>query len=130
IAEAFPVDGETIAAGLRRTDAVLTHPVFRRYHGEAAFVRYLKKLENRDLSLVHSMIPLGSCTMKLNAAAEMAPIGWPEFANLHPYVPREQALGYRELLGQLGDWLGEITGFSAVSFQPNSGAQGEYAGLL
>ncbi|HEY0877820.1 MAG TPA: aminomethyl-transferring glycine dehydrogenase [Zeimonas sp.] len=130
LAGTFPLHGETIAAGLRRSDAILTHPVFERYRSEAAFVRYLKKLENRDLSLVHSMIPLGSCTMKLNAAAEMAPIGWPEFANLHPHVPPGQALGYRAMLGQLGDWLGEITGFPAVSFQPNSGAQGEYAGLL
>ncbi len=130
LAAAFSVEGETLDASLRRTDAVLTHPVFSRHRNEAAFVRYLKKLENRDLSLVHSMIPLGSCTMKLNAAAEMAPISWPEFANLHPYAPPEQALGYREMLAQLGGWLGEITGFPAVSFQPNSGAQGEYAGLL
>ncbi|MCO5101465.1 MAG: aminomethyl-transferring glycine dehydrogenase [Burkholderiaceae bacterium] len=130
LAAAFPVDDSAIGAALRRTDAVLADPVFERHHGEAAFVRYLKKLENRDLSLVHSMIPLGSCTMKLNAAAEMAPITWPEFANLHPYVPPQQALGYREMLAQLGAWLGEITGFPAVSFQPNSGAQGEYAGLL
>ncbi len=130
LAAAFSVEGDAIDAALRRTDAVLTHPVFARHRSEAAFVRYLKKLENRDLSLVHSMIPLGSCTMKLNAAAEMAPITWPEFANLHPYAPPEQALGYREMLAQLGDWLGEITGFAAVSFQPNSGAQGEYAGLL
>ncbi len=130
LAGTFPIDGDTIPAALRRSDAVLEHPVFERYRGEAAFVRYVKKLENRDLSLVHSMIPLGSCTMKLNAAAEMTPISWPEFANLHPYVPREQALGYHDMLAQLGRWLGEITGFASVSFQPNSGAQGEYAGLL
>ncbi|MDT3678195.1 MAG: aminomethyl-transferring glycine dehydrogenase [Burkholderiaceae bacterium] len=130
LAAAFSVEGGAIAAALLRTDTVLAHPVFERHHSEAAFVRYLKKLENRDLSLVHSMIPLGSCTMKLNAAAEMAPISWPEFANLHPYAPPEQALGYRAMLAQLGGWLGEITGFAAVSFQPNSGAQGEYAGLL
>jgi glycine dehydrogenase len=130
LAVAFPLDDTAIDAALCRSDAVMAHPVFARHHSEAAFVRYLKKLENRDLSLVHSMIPLGSCTMKLNAAAEMAPISWPEFANLHPYAPPEQALGYREMLAQLGGWLGEITGFAAVSFQPNSGAQGEYAGLL
>ncbi len=126
----WPLEPEALAPALRRTDAVLMHPVFRKYHSETAFVRYLKKLENRDLSLVHSMIPLGSCTMKLNAAAEMAPISWPEFANLHPFVPPEQALGYREMLRQLGAWLAEITGFAEVSFQPNSGAQGEYSGLL
>ncbi len=130
LAVAFPLEDTALDAALLRTDAVLSHPVFARHRSEAAFVRYLKKLENRDLSLVHSMIPLGSCTMKLNAAAEMAPISWPEFANLHPYAPPEQAAGYREMLAQLGGWLGEITGFAAVSFQPNSGAQGEYAGLL
>ncbi|HLT25474.1 MAG TPA: aminomethyl-transferring glycine dehydrogenase [Zeimonas sp.] len=130
LADACPLDGAAIPQALLRDDAVLTHPVFQHYRGEAAFVRYLKKLENRDLSLVHSMIPLGSCTMKLNAAAEMAPIGWPEFADLHPFVPAEQARGYQEMLAQLARWLGEITGFAAVSFQPNSGAQGEYAGLL
>ncbi len=129
-AAALDVEPGTIPAGLRRGDAVLTHPVFNRYHSETEFVRYLKKLENRDISLVHSMIPLGSCTMKLNAAAEMAPVTWPEFANLHPFAPRDQAEGYRLMLEQLGRWLAEITGFSAVSFQPNSGAQGEYAGLL
>jgi glycine dehydrogenase len=124
------VEPESIPAALRRTDAVLAHPVFNRYHSETEFVRYLKKLENRDLSLVHSMIPLGSCTMKLNAASEMAPVTWPEFADIHPFAPREQAEGYAAMLGQLGGWLAEITGFHSVSFQPNSGAQGEYAGLL
>ena len=93
-------------------------------------MRYLKKLENRDISLVHSMIPLGSCTMKLNAASEMAPVSWPEFAAIHPFAPAAQAAGYATMLDQLGDWLADITGFAAVSFQPNSGAQGEYAGLL
>ncbi len=130
LAAGFPLAGEEIPAGLRRHDAVLTHPVFRRHHSEAAFVRHVKRLENRDLSLVHSMIPLGSCTMKLNAAAEMAPVSWPEFAALHPFVPPAQAQGYHDMLAQLGQWLGAITGFPAVSFQPNSGAQGEYAGLL
>jgi glycine dehydrogenase len=120
----------SIPAALRRAGTVLTHPVFNRYHSETEFVRYVKKLENRDISLVHSMIPLGSCTMKLNAASEMAPVTWPQFANLHPFAPRDQAAGYVEMLRQLGAWLAEITGFHAVSFQPNSGAQGEYAGLL
>jgi glycine dehydrogenase len=121
---------QSIPAGLLRNDPVLTHPVFNSYHSETEFVRYLKRLENKDISLVHSMIPLGSCTMKLNAASEMAPVTWPEFAALHPFAPAEQAKGYAEMLKQLGEWLEEITGFAAVSFQPNSGAQGEYAGLL
>jgi glycine dehydrogenase len=126
----LPAEPASVPAGLRRGDAVLAHPVFNRYHSETDFVRYLKKLENRDISLVHSMIPLGSCTMKLNAASEMAPVSWPGFAALHPYVPASQAQGYAEMLSQLGRWLAEITGFDTVSFQPNSGAQGEYAGLL
>jgi glycine dehydrogenase len=121
---------ESIAENLLRNDPVLTHPVFNSYHSETDFVRYMKRLENKDISLVHSMIPLGSCTMKLNAAAEMAPVTWPEFAALHPFAPADQAKGYAEMLAQLGKWLEEITGFDAVSFQPNSGAQGEYAGLL
>jgi glycine dehydrogenase len=121
---------QSIAASLLRSDPVLTHPVFNQYHSETEFVRYMKRLENKDISLVHSMIPLGSCTMKLNAAAEMAPVTWPEFAGLHPFAPNDQAQGYAQMLDQLGQWLEEITGFDAVSFQPNSGAQGEYAGLL
>ena len=120
----------SIPAALRRADAVLTHPVFNRYHTETEMMRYLKRLENRDLSLVHSMIPLGSCTMKLNAAAELAPLSWPRFARMHPFAPAEQAGGYRDLLRELEGMLAEITGFAAVSLQPNSGAQGEYAGLL
>ncbi|MBW6493624.1 MAG: aminomethyl-transferring glycine dehydrogenase [Burkholderiaceae bacterium] len=119
----------SIAPAQRRGDSVLTHPVFNRYRSETEFMRYLKKLENRDISLVHSMIALGSCTMKLNAAAEMAPVSWPEMASLHPFVPLSQARGYQRMFEQLGSWLAEITGFAAVSFQPNSGAQGEYTGL-
>jgi glycine dehydrogenase len=121
---------ESIPAALRRTDPVLAHPVFNRYHTETEMMRYLKRLENRDLSLVHAMIPLGSCTMKLNAAAELAPLSWPRFAAMHPFAPAEQARGYREMLAELERMLAEITGFAAVSLQPNSGAQGEYAGLL
>ena len=121
---------ESIPAALRRADAVLAHPVFNRYHTETEMMRYVKRLENRDLSLVHAMIPLGSCTMKLNAAAELAPISWPRFAAVHPFAPAEQAAGYRAMLRELEAMLAEITGFAAVSLQPNSGAQGEYAGLL
>jgi glycine dehydrogenase len=120
----------SVPPALRRADHVLSHPVFNRYHTETEMMRYLKRLENRDLSLVHAMIPLGSCTMKLNAAAELAPISWPRFAALHPFAPREQARGYAEMLRELEAMLAEITGFAAVSLQPNSGAQGEYAGLL
>jgi glycine dehydrogenase len=129
-AEALGIEPTSLPAFLRRTTSVLRHPVFNRYHSETEFVRYLKRLENKDISLVHSMIALGSCTMKLNAASEMAAITWPQFANLHPFAPRDQARGYAEMFSQLGTWLQEITGFSAISFQPNSGAQGEYAGLL
>jgi glycine dehydrogenase len=113
----------------RRSD-FLTHPVFNTHHTETEMLRYLRRLEARDLSLTTSMIPLGSCTMKLNATAEMFPISWPEFAKLHPFSPDEQTVGYREMCDQLGDWLAEITGFAAVSLQPNAGSQGEYAGLL
>jgi len=117
-------------APLARTSPYLQQPVFNRYHSELEMLRYLKRLESRDLSLTQSMIPLGSCTMKLNAAAEMLPITWPEFARLHPFVPAEQARGYQVLIRNLEDWLKEITGFAAVSLQPNAGSQGEYAGLL
>ncbi len=113
----------------RKTD-YLTHPVFNSYHTETEMLRYLKRLENRDLSLTTSMIPLGSCTMKLNAAAEMLPITWPEFSNIHPFAPKSQTAGYLELIKQLEAWLSEITGFHATSLQPNAGSQGEYAGLL
>ena len=113
-----------------RTDSVFTHPTFNRFHSESKMMRYLKRLENKDLSLVHSMIPLGSCTMKLNAASELMPITNPQFANMHPFAPLQQALGYQEMLQQLERDLCECTGFAAMSLQPNSGAQGEYAGLM
>jgi len=113
-----------------RQSAFLTHPVFASYHSEHEMLRYLRRLESRDLSLTTSMIPLGSCTMKLNATAEMLPVTWPEFGRIHPFAPRDQAEGYFEMFRKLEDWLGEITGFDAVSLQPNAGSQGEYAGLL
>lgn len=116
-------------SSLTRNTDYLTHPVFSMYHSEHEMLRYMKRLENKDLSLVHSMISLGSCTMKLNATSEMIPVTWPEF-NLHPFVPMDQAQGYREMVDNLEQWLKEITGFDAVSMQPNSGAQGEYAGLM
>lgn len=116
--------------GLSRTTDYLTHPVFNLYHSEHEMLRYIKRLENKDLSLVHSMISLGSCTMKLNATAEMIPVTWPEFGQLHPFCPQDQAAGYYELFQNLRNWLSEITGFSDTSLQPNSGAQGEYAGLM
>jgi glycine dehydrogenase len=118
-----------IPAALQRTSAFLTHPVFNTHHTEHSLLRYLKRLQNRDLALDHSMIPLGSCTMKLNAAAEMIPVSWPEFAQMHPFAPRDQAQGYAQLFQELAAQLMAITGFDAVSLQPNSGAQGEYAGL-
>jgi glycine dehydrogenase len=130
VAAGLTHDPASIPAELRRHDPVLTHPVFNRHHTETEMMRYLKRLENRDLSLVHSMIPLGSCTMKLNAAAELIPLSWPKFATLHPFVPPEQARGTRGMLAELEQMLAEITGFARVSLQPNSGAQGEYAGLL
>ncbi len=117
-------------ATLSRKSTYLTHPVFNTHHSEHEMLRYLKSLENKDLSLAHSMIALGSCTMKLNATTEMIPVTWPEFGNLHPFAPISQAEGYQELFDELNDWLCEITGFAAMSLQPNSGAQGEYAGLL
>ena len=113
-----------------RNSTILQHPVFNTYHSESEMMRYIKRLENKDLSLTHSMISLGSCTMKLNAASELIPITWPEFANIHPFVPVEQAAGFQEVITSLDKSLSEITGFARMSFQPNSGAQGEYAGLL
>ncbi|MFB4248563.1 aminomethyl-transferring glycine dehydrogenase [Pseudomonas idahonensis] len=128
------LDAEVLASGLPdsllRRSPYLTHPVFSAHHSETQMLRYLKQLENKDLALNQSMIPLGSCTMKLNASSEMIPITWPEFANLHPFAPREQAVGYTLMIEELERWLCAITGFDAICMQPNSGAQGEYAGLL
>jgi glycine dehydrogenase len=117
-------------ASLLRSSEYLTHPVFNTHHAEHEMLRYMKQLENKDLSLAHSMIPLGSCTMKLNATAEMIPVTWPEIGQLHPFAPLDQTQGYQQIFSDLQAWLCEITGFAAVSLQPNSGAQGEYAGLL
>ena len=119
-----------IPQALLRQSEFLSHPVFNRYHSETEMLRYLKHLENKDFSLTHGMIPLGSCTMKLNATTEMEAITWPEFANIHPFVPLDQSLGYQHLIKELSQQLCTITGFDAISMQPNSGAQGEYAGLL
>jgi glycine dehydrogenase len=119
-----------LAGSFMRSDAILTHPTFNSFHSESKMMRYLKRLENKDLSLVHSMIPLGSCTMKLNAASELMPITNPQFANMHPFAPINQAEGYHEMFRQLEKDLCECTGFAAMSLQPNSGAQGEYAGLM
>jgi len=118
------------SAGARRHSAILTAPVFHRHHSETEMLRYLRRLEARDLSLCQAMIPLGSCTMKLNATSQMFPVSWPEFARIHPFAPLRQTRGYQELFAQLEDWLAEITGFAAISLQPNAGSQGEYAGLL
>jgi glycine dehydrogenase len=119
-----------IDARFARKSQFLTHPVFERYHSETEMLRYLRQLESRDLSLTHSMIPLGSCTMKLNATAEMIPVTWPEFGAIHPFAPADQAKGYAALFEELEEALAEITGFAAFSLQPNAGSQGEYAGLL
>jgi len=135
---ALPITLEELALGLdsglpaahARTSGFLSHPVFNRHHAEHEMLRYLGRLQARDLSLAHSMIPLGSCTMKLNGTSEMIPVSWPGFAKLHPFAPVEQAEGYREMFADLERWLCEMTGFAAVSLQPNAGAQGEYAGLL
>lgn len=123
-------DSLGIEADFLRNDEILTHPVFNMHHSETKMMRYIKSLENKDLSLVKSMIPLGSCTMKLNAATELIPVSWPEFGALHPFAPANQALGYLEIIHELENFLSEITGFYATSLQPNSGAQGEYSGLM
>ncbi|WP_336797351.1 aminomethyl-transferring glycine dehydrogenase [Erwinia aphidicola] len=128
--DALDADGASIPAAMLRQDAILTHPVFNRHHSETEMMRYMHSLERKDLALNQAMIPLGSCTMKLNAAAEMIPITWPEFAELHPFCPAEQATGYLQMIGQLSQWLVQLTGYDALCMQPNSGAQGEYAGLL
>jgi glycine dehydrogenase len=120
----------SLPIALLRRDAILTHPVFNTHHTEHQMLRYLKQLQNRDLALDHSMISLGSCTMKLNASSEMIPITWPEFADIHPFAPLDQAQGYLQMIGDLESWLKAITGFDAICMQPNSGAQGEYAGLV
>ena len=119
-----------IPTELRRTSAYLTHPVFNTHHSETAMLRYIRSLSDKDLALDRSMIPLGSCTMKLNATSEMIPITWPEFANMHPFAPADQQQGYAELDKQLRDWLCQATGYAGISLQPNAGSQGEYAGLL
>ncbi|MEM7369411.1 MAG: aminomethyl-transferring glycine dehydrogenase [Bacteroidota bacterium] len=119
-----------IPASLSRQSEFLSHPVFHQHHSETAMMRYIKSLENKDLSLNTAMIPLGSCTMKLNAATELIPVSWPEFAHIHPFAPASQTRGYQHIIDELGELLCIITGFAGVSFQPNSGAQGEYAGLM
>ncbi|WP_183240767.1 aminomethyl-transferring glycine dehydrogenase [Bradyrhizobium sp. cir1] len=121
---------EALPEALKRTTAFLTHPVFHAHRSETEMLRYMRKLSDRDLALDRAMIPLGSCTMKLNATTEMMPLTWPEFGSLHPFAPREQAKGYHALFARLEKWLCDITGYDAISLQPNSGAQGEYAGLL
>ena len=129
-AEVVAKDESGIPDDYVRESDFLTHAVFNSYHTETEMMRYLKRLENKDLSLVHAMIPLGSCTMKLNAASELMPLSWNEFSNIHPFSPRDQTVGYQEMIDQLTAWLAEVTGYAAVSLQPNSGAQGEYAGLV
>ena len=119
-----------IPASLERKTTFMQHPVFNEYHSEHEMLRYLKRLENKDLSLTHSMISLGSCTMKLNATTEMLPVTWPELSNIHPFAPNDQVKGFHEIISNLETWLSEITGFSATSLQPNSGAQGEFSGLM
>ncbi|MDE0298214.1 MAG: aminomethyl-transferring glycine dehydrogenase [Candidatus Poribacteria bacterium] len=132
--ESLTLDGAVsnteIPTRLQRTTQYLSHPVFNSYHSETEMSRYIHKLQAKDLSLIHSMIPLGSCTMKLNATTEMIPVSWDEFSQIHPFAPRKQTIGYQTLFSQLESWLSEITGFAGVSLQPNAGSQGEYTGLL
>jgi len=129
-AQGLPGPGGVIPEELRRTSDLLTHPTFHSYRSETEMLRYLRRLSDKDVALDRAMIPLGSCTMKLNATAEMEPISWPGFADLHPFVPASSSEGYRQLIDQLEAWLVEVTGYDAVSFQPNAGSQGELAGLL
>ncbi len=129
-ASSAPAAAGVLPAGLVRTSPYLTHPVFSTHHSETAMLRYLKRLADKDYALDRGMIPLGSCTMKLNATTEMEPITWPEFADLHPFAPQADTVGFRELIGELEDWLLEITGYDAISLQPNAGSQGELSGLL
>jgi glycine dehydrogenase len=128
--ELISLEANELPKDLIRSSDFLTHPVFNSYHTETEMLRYIKRLEAKDLSLTHSMIPLGSCTMKLNSTTEMYPVTWPELGSIHPFAPNSQTEGYRTLFGQLEKWLCEVTGFAAVSLQPNAGSQGEYAGLL
>ena len=128
--DARSAQGSGIAQSVKRTSEFLTHPVFNTYHSETAMMRYLRALSDRDLALDRTMIPLGSCTMKLNSVTEMEAVTWPEFASLHPFAPAEQSVGSRKLISQLSQWLVDITGYDAVSLQPNAGSQGEFAGLL
>lgn len=129
-AEIVAASSQSIPDALARTSEFLTHPTFNSYHSEHEMLRYMKSLEVKDLAMNHSMITLGSCTMKLNATTQMIPLSWPEFSNIHPFAPKDQTLGYEQMITELEDYLQDITGFPAVSMQPNSGAQGEYAGLL
>jgi glycine dehydrogenase len=129
-AEIVAANSQSIPAELVRTTEFLTHPTFNSYHSEHEMLRYMKSLEVKDLAMNHSMITLGSCTMKLNATTQMIPLSWPEFSNIHPFAPKDQTIGYEQMIAELEDYLKDITGFPAVSMQPNSGAQGEYAGLL
>lgn len=129
-AELCAQESHSIAADVQRDTAFLTHPTFNRYHTEHDMLRYMKRLESKDLAMNHSMITLGSCTMKLNATTEMIPVTWPEFANMHPFAPREQTQGYAQMIAELEAYLKTVTGFNTICMQPNSGAQGEYAGLL
>ncbi len=128
--EAMSLIEANLRPPLARTSGYLSHPVFNSHHSEHEMLRYIFKLQGRDLSLTHSMIPLGSCTMKLNATSEMIPVTWPEFGQLHPFAPADQSAGYRRVFHDLSSWLSEVTGFAAVSLQPNAGAQGEYTGLM
>ena len=121
---------DVVPSNLIRKSLYLTHEVFNSYHSETQLLRYIRSLADKDIALDKSMIPLGSCTMKLNATSEMIPVGWNGFANIHPHAPEEQVLGYLQLIDDLEKWLSNITGYKAISLQPNAGAQGEYAGLL